>query len=62
MRKQTRSLIDCLYNVVAILEDPVEKGPQYRKSGLKKTLDDIDEDLRRYADQQDRRGAVHPDA
>ena len=49
-----RALIDCLYNVVAILEDPVEKAPQYRKSGLKKTLDDIDEDLARYAGEVDR--------
>jgi hypothetical protein len=49
-----RALIDCLYNVIAILEDPAEKAPQYRKSGLKKTLDDIDEDLTRYAGQQDR--------
>jgi len=49
-----RSLIDCLYNVVAILVDPAEKASQYRKSGLKKTLDDIDEDLKRYAGQQDR--------
>jgi len=35
-----RSLIDCLYNVIAILEDPAVKGPQYRKSGLHKTLRD----------------------
>lgn len=34
-----RSLIDCLYNVIAILEDPAEKAP---RSGLKKSLDDID--------------------
>ncbi|MGI8990580.1 MAG: hypothetical protein ACR2I2_13505 [Bryobacteraceae bacterium] len=53
-----RSLIDCLYNVVAILEDPAEKAPQYRKSGLKKTLDDIDEDLKQYADQQDRQESL----
>lgn len=51
-----RSLIDCLYNVTAILEDPAEKATQYRKSGLKKSLDDIDEDLKRYAGQQDREG------
>ena len=49
-----RSLIDCLYNVVAILQDPAEKAPQYRKSGLKKSLDDIDEDLERYAGEADR--------
>jgi hypothetical protein len=49
-----RSLIDCLYNVIAILEDPAEKASRYRKSGLKKSLDDIDEDLQRYAGQPDR--------
>jgi hypothetical protein len=48
-----RALIDCLYNVTAILENPAEKAPQYRKSGLKKTIDDIDEDLSRYAGQVD---------
>ncbi len=49
-----RSIIDCLYNVIAILENPAEKGVQYRKSGLKKALDDLDEDLKRCAGQQDR--------
>jgi hypothetical protein len=44
-----RALIDCLYNVTAILENPKERGGNYRKSGLKKTLDDLDEDLQRYA-------------
>jgi hypothetical protein len=28
-----RSMIDCLYNVTAILENPAEKGVGYRKSG-----------------------------
>jgi hypothetical protein len=49
-----RVLIDCLYNVTAILENPTEKGPAYRKSGLKKTLDDLDEDFRLYEGQSDR--------
>jgi hypothetical protein len=40
-----------LYNVTAILENPVEKGPAYRRSGLKKTLDDLEEDSLRYAGQ-----------
>jgi hypothetical protein len=43
-----RSMIDCLYNVTAILEDPAEKGKAYRKSGLKKRLLDIDEDQETY--------------
>ena len=47
-----RSLIDCLYNVIAILENPAEKGPQYRKSGLKRTLDDLNEDHKRYRGQE----------
>jgi hypothetical protein len=49
-----RSLIDCLYNVTAILEDPGERGRLYRKSGLRRTLEDIDDDLLRYAGQADR--------
>jgi hypothetical protein len=42
-----RSMIDCLYNITAILEDP-EKGVAYRKSGLKKRLLDIEEDEQNY--------------
>jgi len=44
-----RSMIDCLYNVTMILEDPAEYGPLYRKSGLKKRLLDIEEDQTIYA-------------
>jgi hypothetical protein len=39
-----RSMIDCLYNVTAILENPSVKGPAYRKSGFKRRLQDIDDD------------------
>jgi hypothetical protein len=46
-----RSLIDCLYNVTAILEDPVGKGAAYRKSGIKRTLDDLEADRQAYAGQ-----------
>jgi hypothetical protein len=46
-----RSLIDCLYNVTAILQNPAEQGRAYRRSGIKKTLNDLDEDYRRYHDQ-----------
>jgi len=42
-----RSMIDCLYNITAILEDP-ERGVAYRKSGLKKRLADIEEDEHNY--------------
>lgn len=43
-----RSLIDCLYNVIAILENPRERAVQYRKSGFKKALDELEEDRERY--------------
>lgn len=43
-----RSLIDCLYNVTAILQDPIPKGAEYRKSGLRKMLADLDDDERDY--------------
>jgi hypothetical protein len=36
-----RSMIDCLCNVTAILQDPAHKGPLYRKSGLRKKLFDV---------------------
>jgi hypothetical protein len=44
-----RSMIDCLYNVTLILEDPAENGTAYHKSGLKKRLLDIEEDQQTYA-------------
>ena len=46
-----RSLIDCLYNVTAILESPADAGPAYRKSGIKKMLKDLEEDHQRPAGQ-----------
>ncbi len=46
-----RSLIDCLYNTTAILLDPEQKGPAYRRSGLRRTLEDLNEDLGKYGDQ-----------
>jgi hypothetical protein len=44
-----RSMIDCLYNITLILEDPVENGNWYHKSGMKKRLLDIEEDQATYA-------------
>ena len=43
-----RSLIDCLYNITLILENPVVKAVEYRKSGLRKTLEALNEDQQRY--------------
>lgn len=47
-----RSLIDCLYNVTAILQNPAKVWPVYRKSGFKKVLTDLDELQQRYAGQR----------
>ena len=44
-----RSMIDCLYNVTAILDNPTKNGPAYRMSGLKKRLLDIEDDQANYA-------------
>ena len=46
-----RSIIDCLYNITFILEDPKTNGPAFRKSGFKKELADLNEDLLRYGGQ-----------
>ena len=46
-----RSLIDCLYNITAILDAPREAGPAYRKSGMQKILKDLDEDQAKYGGQ-----------
>ena len=44
-----RSMIDCLYNITLILENPAENGIAYHKSGIKKRLLDIEEDQKTYA-------------
>jgi hypothetical protein len=46
-----RSLIDCLYNVTAILENPTVKAAAYRRSGLRRTLNDLDDDYQTYRGQ-----------
>ena len=43
-----RSLIDCFYNVTAILQSPATKGLQYRCSGLRNALTDLDDLLEKY--------------
>lgn len=44
-----RSMIDCFYNITAILEDPAATGRAYRKSGFRKALEGIAEDARQYS-------------
>lgn len=46
-----RSLIDCLYNVTAILQNPAERGAAYRRSGLRRVLNDLEDDRQAYAGQ-----------
>jgi hypothetical protein len=46
-----RTMIDCLYNVTAILERPRENGTLFRKSGFRKRLEALAEDERAYGGQ-----------
>lgn len=46
-----RSLIDVLYNITLILEDPETNGSRFRKSGFHKELSDLAEDEGRYGGQ-----------
>jgi len=46
-----RNLIDCLYNVTAILQDPSTNGAWFRMSGYRKLLGALDEDEKRYGGQ-----------
>jgi hypothetical protein len=41
-------MIDCLYNITAILKSPGPKGYQFRESGFKQILTALDADERRY--------------
>jgi hypothetical protein len=43
-----RNMIDSLYNITAILQDPRRNGPHFRKSGYQKFLKGFDEDQARY--------------
>jgi len=43
-----RCMIDCLYNITAILENPALKAYQFRESGYRKGLEALDADERRY--------------
>jgi hypothetical protein len=43
-----RNMIDCLYNITAILENPGQHGPWFRKYGYKKLLAGFDEDQTAY--------------
>jgi hypothetical protein len=46
-----RNMIDGLYNITAILQDPAHNGPWFRKYGYKKLLIGLDEDWKRYGGQ-----------
>jgi len=46
-----RNMIDCLYNITAILQEPSTNGSWFRKSGFKKALAAFDEDEQRYGGQ-----------
>ena len=48
-----RNMIDCLYNITAILENPGMNGPWFRKSGFRKALKAFDEDEARYRSRTD---------
>jgi len=43
-----RGMIDCLYNITAILQDPAQNGPIFRKSGLQNLLRVLGEEENRY--------------
>ncbi len=43
-----RNMIDALYNITTILQDPCVNGPWFRRSGFKKSLKAFEEDEARY--------------
>jgi hypothetical protein len=47
-----RCMIDCLYNITVILENPGVKGYQFRESGFKRMSQALDADEKRYGGDQ----------
>lgn len=43
-----RTMIDCLYNITAILDNPGTKGREFRESGLRQMLETLDVNSQRY--------------
>ncbi len=43
-----RTMIDCLYNITAILENPATNGCLFRESGFRLALESLDSDERNY--------------
>lgn len=43
-----RNMIDCFYNITAILQNPAAKGAEFRSSGYRAKLAAFDEDAARY--------------
>jgi hypothetical protein len=46
-----RNMIDCLYNITAILQNPGINGVWFRKSGYRKSLAALEKDEKRYGGQ-----------
>jgi hypothetical protein len=52
-----RSMIDCLYNITAMLEDLQIKPVEFRSSGYRLALEALEEDERKYKNHPDHRWA-----
>jgi hypothetical protein len=48
-----RCMIDCLYNITAMLEDPTIKAADFRRSGYRLALKALEEDEQRYGNRPD---------
>jgi hypothetical protein len=43
-----RCMIDCLFNITALLDKPAENGQRFRASGYRRMIEEIAEDEKRY--------------
>jgi hypothetical protein len=48
-----RSMIDCLYNITLMLEDPANKPAEFRKSGYRMALEALEQDTQKYGGNSD---------
>ena len=54
-----RTMIDCLYNISALLEAPADRGPAFRRSGYRRLLESLDKEQAAHLSERDWTDHIH---